>query len=147
MKTSPSPIWSETPPTSQRIVFAVERIANVLRAGAWEFATAEGLNPGFITNVPPQYQTQDMQQSKFYWGQHPFQVGPEFNRELYTQAPAAPATPWGLQEMYTPMNIQQYVQNAMLQNQAGIAPAPAPRTPPITVFTPDSALFAALACS
>ena len=94
--------------------------------------TVKGLNPGWITNVPAQYQTQNMQQSKFYWGRHPFQVGPTFNRELYTQAPAAPAQPWGLQQMYTPTNINQLVQNMMLQNQAAVAPtgaAPGPVKP------------------
>ena len=40
----PSP-WSATPAISERIVSAISRIANVLRSGAWQFATAEGLNP------------------------------------------------------------------------------------------------------
>jgi len=87
---------------------------------------AQGLNPGWITDVPGQYQTQNMQQSKFYWGKQPLQTGTTFNRELYAQAPGAPAKPWGIQEMYTPMNIQQYIVQKMLQNQAAVAPAPAP---------------------
>lgn len=37
--------WSATPAISERIVSAISRIANVLRSGAWQFATAEGLNP------------------------------------------------------------------------------------------------------
>jgi DNA-binding MarR family transcriptional regulator len=41
---SPSP-WDTTPAISVRIVSAISRIANVLRSGAWQFATAEGLNP------------------------------------------------------------------------------------------------------
>jgi hypothetical protein len=88
--------------------------------------TAAGLNPGWITNVPQQYKTTNMQQSKFYWGQHPFQVGPTFNRELYTQSPAAPAQPWGLQQMYTPTNINQYVAQQQAINAAKAAPAPVP---------------------
>lgn len=36
--------WRDTPPTSERIVSAISRIGIALRAGAWEFATAEGLN-------------------------------------------------------------------------------------------------------
>lgn len=39
------PPWQDTPATSERIVSAIARIAAVLRAGAWQFATAEGLNP------------------------------------------------------------------------------------------------------
>ncbi len=40
--------WSSTPPTAERIVSAIERIGNVLRTGAWQFATAEGLNPAQV---------------------------------------------------------------------------------------------------
>jgi DNA-binding MarR family transcriptional regulator len=40
----PSP-WNATPAISERIVGAISRIGNVLRSGAWQFATAEGLNP------------------------------------------------------------------------------------------------------
>jgi hypothetical protein len=61
-----------------------------------------GLNPGYITNVPAQYNTQNMQQSKFYYGQRPFQPGTAFDPALYKNVPAAPAVPWGLQQMYNP---------------------------------------------
>lgn len=37
--------WQDTPDTSERIISAITRIASVLRNGAWQFATAEGLNP------------------------------------------------------------------------------------------------------
>jgi len=37
--------WQDTPAKSERIVCAISRIASVLRSGAWQFATAEGLNP------------------------------------------------------------------------------------------------------
>jgi hypothetical protein len=60
-----------------------------------------GLNPGYMTNVPAQYQTQNMQQSKFYWGQKPFQAGTTFDPNLY-QSAAVPAQPFGLQQMYNP---------------------------------------------
>lgn len=36
--------WRQTPATSERIVSAISRIGTALRAGAWEFATAKGLN-------------------------------------------------------------------------------------------------------
>ncbi len=37
--------WGGTPQTSQRVVSAIARIASILRAGTWQFATAQGLNP------------------------------------------------------------------------------------------------------
>jgi DNA-binding MarR family transcriptional regulator len=48
MKSSKQSPWSSTPATSERIVSAIGRIANVLRAGSWQFATAEGLNPSQV---------------------------------------------------------------------------------------------------
>jgi hypothetical protein len=69
-----------------------------------------GLNPGFITDVPPQYKTTSPVQSKFYWGGHPYQTGDTFNRDLYKQSPGAPATPYGLQELYKPTDINAYLQ-------------------------------------
>jgi hypothetical protein len=36
---------SSTPALSERSVSAMSRIANVLHSGAWQLATAEGLNP------------------------------------------------------------------------------------------------------
>ncbi|QBC45206.1 MarR family winged helix-turn-helix transcriptional regulator [Iodobacter fluviatilis] len=41
-QTSP---WRDTPARSERVISAISRIASVLRTGAWQFATAEGLNP------------------------------------------------------------------------------------------------------
>ena len=66
-----------------------------------------GLNPGFITNVPRQYEPSGVR-SQFYYGQRPYQPGPTFDRALYNQT-AAPVAPWGLQKMYTPMDINQYL--------------------------------------
>jgi DNA-binding MarR family transcriptional regulator len=45
MKTNRASAWRSTPATNVRILSAISRIANVLRTGAWQFATAEGLNP------------------------------------------------------------------------------------------------------
>jgi DNA-binding MarR family transcriptional regulator len=42
--TSETP-WDGTPDISARIIVAIGRVASVLRAGMWEFATAENLNP------------------------------------------------------------------------------------------------------
>lgn len=56
----------------------------------------EGLNPGFITNVPDFYKPTNQAGSKFYWGAHPFQPGPTFDPQLYNQVPNAPVNPFGL---------------------------------------------------
>ena len=61
-----------------------------------------GTNPGFFTNVPAQYATNNMQQSQFYWGQHPYQTGAAFSPEQYRNVPNAPVAPYGLQQMYNP---------------------------------------------
>lgn len=45
MKKNLASAWNSTPATSVRILSAISRIAAVLRTGAWQFATAEGLNP------------------------------------------------------------------------------------------------------
>ena len=45
MKTKHPIPWHDTPAKSERIVSAITRIASVLRSGAWQFATTEGLNP------------------------------------------------------------------------------------------------------
>jgi DNA-binding MarR family transcriptional regulator len=37
--------WDGTPDISARIVVAISRLSTVLRAGMWEFATTESLNP------------------------------------------------------------------------------------------------------
>lgn len=56
----------------------------------------EGLNPGFITNVPDFYKPTNQAGSKFYWGAHPFQPGQTFDPQLYNQVPNAPVNPFGL---------------------------------------------------
>jgi hypothetical protein len=84
-----------------------------------------GTQPGLFQNVPAQYQTTSPVQSKFYYGQRPLQIGTNFSPEQY-RAVAAPATPWGLQQMYTPLNINQYVAEQAARTQQAVAPAPAP---------------------
>ena len=66
-----------------------------------------GLNPGWIA-PQPYYQNTTPVQSQFYWGSRPYQPGPTFNQALYDQVPA-PQQPWGLQRMYTPTDINQYL--------------------------------------
>ena len=45
MDITPESPWDSTPDISARIIVAIARVSSVLRAGMWEFATAEGLNP------------------------------------------------------------------------------------------------------
>jgi len=45
MDIKPESPWDGTPDISARIVVAINRVASVLRAGMWEFATAQNLNP------------------------------------------------------------------------------------------------------
>lgn len=45
MDIKPETPWDGTPDLSARIVVAISRVSSVLRAGMWEFATAENLNP------------------------------------------------------------------------------------------------------
>jgi hypothetical protein len=73
-----------------------------------------GLNPGMITNVPEQYATTSPVQSKFYYGEHPYQEGRTFDQDLYRQVPAAPAQPFGLQELYDPTDINAYLRKLAL---------------------------------
>jgi len=65
-----------------------------------------GLNPGWIEPTPF-YNTTSPAQSQYYWGAHPFQAGPQFNAKLYNQSSAAPATPWGIQNIAQPLTPQE----------------------------------------
>jgi hypothetical protein len=67
-----------------------------------------GLNPGFIA-PPTYYNTTSPVQSRYYYGPRPYQPGPTFDPQLYNTVPA-PAQAWGLQQMYTPINLDQYLQ-------------------------------------
>jgi hypothetical protein len=52
--------------------------------------------------VQPMYATTSPVQSQFYWGGHPYM--PDYpSLQNYNNVPAAPATPWGLQQMSGPM--------------------------------------------
>jgi len=88
-----------------------------------------GLNPGYITNVPQAYAPSGVR-SQYYWGQHPYQPGPTFNRSLYNQIPA-PAQPWGLQQMYNPQT--QTIENLLrgVQQASGQAPYNIPAAPKV----------------
>jgi hypothetical protein len=68
-----------------------------------------GTNPGYFVGARPFYNTTSPVQSEFYWGQHPYQTGAGFNQGQYNTVPNAPAVPFGLQQMYTPMDINQYL--------------------------------------
>jgi hypothetical protein len=80
-----------------------------------------GLNPGWIQPVQ-QYQTTSPVQAQYYWGAHPFQQGPTFNPELAKQGIGAPATPWGLQQMYQQLTPEQTA--ALVQQQAYLQQLP-----------------------
>jgi hypothetical protein len=72
-----------------------------------------GLNPGFIA-PQPYYQNTNQVQSKFFYGARPYQPGPTFNQALYDQV-AAPVTPWGLQQMYSPEDLAKYYANQQVK--------------------------------
>jgi hypothetical protein len=94
-----------------------------------------GVNPGYFVQAPPQFQATNPVQSQFYWGQdRPYQSGTEFSAEQYRSAPGAAATPFGLQQMYSPTNINQYLAQstfgrAVAPGAAGFAPVPGPVAP------------------
>jgi hypothetical protein len=67
-----------------------------------------GLNPGMIGPVKPFYQTTNPVQSQFYWGQHPY-MATGADLANYNNIPSAPAVPWGAQQGYEPLNIQQFI--------------------------------------
>lgn len=72
-----------------------------------------GLNPGFIA-PQPYYQNTNQVQSKFFYGARPYQPGPTFDQALYDQV-AAPVTPWGLQQMYSPEDLAKYYANQQVK--------------------------------
>lgn len=67
-----------------------------------------GLNPGWVQPAPYYKNNTSPVQSQYYWGPRPYQPGPTFNQALYDQVPA-PAVPFGLQQMYQPTNINNYL--------------------------------------
>lgn len=77
-----------------------------------------GVNPGFFTTPSPYYQTTSPVQARYSWRQRPLQTGSEYNAALYNAPNIGPAVPFGLREMYRPMDINQYL--------ATLAQSPAP---------------------
>jgi hypothetical protein len=63
------------------------------------------LNPGFI-NPSDFYNTTDVAQSKYNWGSHGYQVGPNFDDIAYNQAYGSDQ-PWGLQQLAKPLTGSQ----------------------------------------
>ena len=105
--------------------------------------TRQGLNPGYITEVPF-YDTTDPSQAKYYWGSSPMQTGATFNPQLANTIPFAPKTAWGLQESFQPMTPEEtaalvkapaYTQQVPGLNQivprAVTSPAAIPQAPAI----------------
>jgi hypothetical protein len=103
------------------------------------FAKLEGLatpgvNPGYFVQAPQQYQTTNPVQSQFYWGQdRPLQTGNQFSAAQYRSAPGAAAQPFGLQQMYSPTNINQYLAQSTFGRAVtpggGFGPVPGPVAP------------------
>jgi hypothetical protein len=85
-----------------------------------------GLNPGWI-QPPVFYNTTSPVQGRYYWGQHAYQPGPTFDPLAYNNVPGAPDQPWGLQQMYTPLNIEQYLRSINAPGYTPIAGPVAPR--------------------
>jgi len=67
-----------------------------------------GLNPGFIQPTPF-YNTTSPVQAKFNYGQRALQTGTTFDPLAYNNVPGASAQPYGLQQLYTPTDIAQYL--------------------------------------
>jgi hypothetical protein len=99
-----------------------------------------GLNPGWIQAVPT-YATTSPVQNQYDWGSHPYQPGPTFDANLAKQGQAQ-SQPWGLQQPFKPMTMQDYA-NVIKQS----TPVPAPvATPPkaspfasVTTIVPKAA--------
>jgi hypothetical protein len=68
-----------------------------------------GLNPGYMVNPPTFYNTTSPVQSKFNYTPKAYQPGPTFDPLAYNNVPGARATPWGLQQLYTPTDINTYL--------------------------------------
>jgi len=66
------------------------------------------LNPGFI-QPGPFYNTTSPVQAKFNYGQRALQTGATFDPLAYNNVPGASAQPYGLQQLYTPTDIAQYL--------------------------------------
>ena len=81
--------------------------------------TAQGLNPGFMPGSRD-YVTTSPVQAQFDWSKTAYQPGPGYD-PAYN--PQLPATPWGLQQMYTPISPEQLLQLTQGGNPyAGLLP-------------------------
>ena len=108
--------------------------------------TAGGLNPGYI--APGDfYKTTSPVQSRFYYGQHPYQTGGPtgqvFDPVLYNTVPEAPRTPWGLQQMAAPLGANPYAPGSAVPAKSAVSPfspdilkAPSYAAPPAGAMAP-----------
>ena len=81
--------------------------------------TAQGLNPGFMPGARD-YQTTSPVQAQYDWSKTAYQPGPGYDPAYNAQLPA---TPWGLQQMYTPISPEQLLQLTQGANPyAGLLP-------------------------
>jgi SOS response regulatory protein OraA/RecX len=81
--------------------------------------TTQGINPGMMPGSRDYFGTSPVQ-AQFDWGKTAYQPGPQYNPALN---PQLPATPWGLQQMYTPMSPEQLLQLTQGANlYAGLLP-------------------------
>jgi hypothetical protein len=82
---------------------------NYLPFASLESLTPPGANPGLFVRPDTFYNTTSPVQSQYYWGQHPYQTGSTFSQNQYNNVPNAPAVPFGLQQMYTPTDLNAYL--------------------------------------
>lgn len=94
-------------------------------AGSYSFGevtlpnTSQGMNPGFMPGGRD-YVTSSPVQAQFDWSKTAYQPGPGYNPALN---PQLPQSPWGLQQMYTPMSPEQLLQLTQGANlYAGLLP-------------------------
>ena len=81
--------------------------------------TAQGINPGYMPGARDYFGTSPVQ-AQFDWSKTAYQPGPAYDPSLN---PQLPATPWGLQQMYTPMSPEQLLQLTQGGNPyAGLLP-------------------------
>jgi hypothetical protein len=82
------------------------------------------------------YRTYSPVQSKFTWGNQPFQYGPTYSPEV-RQAGAGAATPWGLQQMFQDLSYRD-----IMDIVGGRAPVPGPIVPNAERIRPYDAAIA-----
>ena len=81
--------------------------------------TAQGINPGYMPGARDYFGSSPVQ-AQFDWSKTAYQPGPAYDPALN---PQLPATPWGLQQMYTPISPEQLLQLSQGGNPyAGLLP-------------------------